>query len=517
MGNKNMRYFTFRVLLYSLVICATTAAGWEPSQASDSNSERLFSEQLIPVGKSTKDHYIFKDSIKYNSDQSKMTYVANKDKKSIVSVNGDAGKSWDNIVLPTPIFSPDGDRVAYIGIDGKDVHLVVDGKLGPRFDKIWEVQFSPDSKHFAYLASLTENKNIDVYLVINHRKGRKLLTIKEMGFSPDSRHLAYIAMLSDGKQHLIVDNQKEGPGFDILFNIVWSPDSKHLAYIAGDKQRFYVVQDGEKTSISGDLIGMTTYSPDSTQLAAAVFDKETKMWTIYLNEKKIGSFPFVEKFKFSPDSKHYTFQGGESKSDFSIIHNGTEYGPYENCSLPVFSKDSSRFAYNAKDGDEWFMVVNGKEQKKYSVVYNPIFSDDSLHLAYRVKTNDDMMRIVFDNQELKAYKNVGTPIFSPKESRLAYAIYENNKWFFNLDGNEGKQYDSLGIGGFSEDGKIFVYTAKRNDKYFVVVNGQEGETTFDGTLAGSEVIFSSPQYCHFFVFKNVADGSELYRLDVKIK
>ena len=313
MGNNNMRYFTFRVLLYGLVICATTATGWEPSHASDSHSERLFSERLIPVGKSTKDNFIFANSIKYNSDQSKITYVAKKDNKSIVSVNGDAGKLWDNIVLPTPIFSPDGDRVAYIGIDGKDVHLVVDGKPGPRFDKIWEVQFSPDSKHFAYLASLTDNKNSDVYLVINHRKGRKVLAINEMGFSPDSRHLAYIAMLSDGKWHVIVDNQKEGPGFEILHSIAWSPDSKHLSYVAGDKQQLYVVQDGEKTSISGNFIGMTSYSPDSTQLAAAAFDSEEKKWTIYLSEKKIGSFPYVEKFKFSPDSKHYTFQGGESK------------------------------------------------------------------------------------------------------------------------------------------------------------------------------------------------------------
>ena len=262
---------------------------------------------------------------------------------------------------------------------------------------------------------------------------------------------------------------------------------------------------------------MTTYSPDSNQFAVGAFDSEKKMWTIYLNEKKIGSFPFVDQFRFSPDSKHYTFQGGESKNNFSIIHNGTAYGPYEECSLPVFSKDSSRFAYNAKKDDEWFMVVNGKAQKKYTAVYAPIFSDDSLHLAYRVKTNDNMMRIVFDNQELKAYENVGTPIFSPKESRLAYAIYDNNEWFFNLDGKEGKRYDSLGIGGFSEDDKLFVYTAKRNDKYFVVVNGQEGEATFDGVVAGSWVTFSSPQYCHFFVFKNVADGSELYRLDVKIK
>ena len=192
--------------------------------------ERLFSEQLIPVGKSTKDNFIFKQSIKFNSDQSKMTYVAKKDKKSIVYVNGDAGKLWDKIVVPTPIFSPDGDRVAYIGVDGKDVHLVVDGKPGPRFDKIWEVQFSPDSKHFAYLATLKNHKKTDAYLVINHRKGRKVLTIKQMRFSPDSRHLAYIAMLSDGKWHLILDNQKEGPGFDVMHSIVWSPDSKHLSY-----------------------------------------------------------------------------------------------------------------------------------------------------------------------------------------------------------------------------------------------------------------------------------------------
>ena len=66
-----------------------------------------------------------------------------------------------------PIFSPDGNRMSYVGGTGN--YLVADGVKDKKYNRIERVIFSPDSKHIAYIAQ----RGKKWIIVVNGSKGNK--------------------------------------------------------------------------------------------------------------------------------------------------------------------------------------------------------------------------------------------------------------------------------------------------------------------------------------------------------
>ncbi|HPP59083.1 MAG TPA: hypothetical protein PLT82_08130, partial [Candidatus Hydrogenedens sp.] len=80
----------------------------------------------------------------------------------------------------------------------------------------------------------------------------------------------------------------------------------------------------------------------------------------------------------------------------------------------VVSPDSKRYAYLAKRGDKWLVVVDGEESKEYDMSpVGLIFSADSHRVAYG-SIRGGMQFVVVDGVEGKEYDGIGEPgvIFS---------------------------------------------------------------------------------------------------------
>ncbi len=95
-----------------------------------------------------------KRSFRISPDSRHTAYVAKAGDKMVVVVDGKEGKSYDEILSGTPIFSPDSRFVAYAAKDGNQSFVVTDGREGKRYDGIIKgiLTFSPDSQHVAYAA-----------------------------------------------------------------------------------------------------------------------------------------------------------------------------------------------------------------------------------------------------------------------------------------------------------------------------------------------------------------------------
>ena len=150
--------------------------------------------------------------------------------------------------------------------------VVVDGKEGEQYDDIFEgsLIFSPDSKHVAYVAGISDKQ----FVVVDGKEERKYDGIGiPLIFSPDNNRVAYVAGVGNNK-HLVVMDGKEGEQYDDILegSLIFSPDSKCVAYVAGVDDKQLVVIDGKKGNqydeifiwSGGNIIGKIIFDSHDT-------------------------------------------------------------------------------------------------------------------------------------------------------------------------------------------------------------------------------------------------------------
>ncbi len=312
-----------------------------------------------------------------------------------------------------------GDRVAYPTkrIDGW--HMVVDGQIGPPFERIIQITFSPDGSRLAYLG-IRKNR---VVAVVDGREEPVRDAVEGLRFSADSKRVAYLA----------VDTSKDATG---------------LVVADGAPSRSYpaLIQDvGRDLHVNRALIELGFWRspallPYFTGASAPLFRSDGKVvyaartaaalrW-ILLEDRGLEAVPDITK----APGKEGIWVEGTDKPLFpaSLVLSGpvqSEVGehvgwveldakadtyvgfvdgqpkatvpgtprPRSNSVLDVtLSRDGSRLAFvHVARGHGWIrgdlhalrrVVATGLEDKPYDANYlaNLRFSDDGKHLAYEV-------------------------------------------------------------------------------------------------------------------------------------
>jgi len=394
-----------------------------------------------------------------------------------VKLLGDLPGSGTRDILVTK----DGQRMAYVvKRDGKSM-MFYDGKEGPPYDDINVFRLSPDGKHLAYRAKRGK-KWLVVYDgredVVYHRIEEYLV------FSPDSKHFAYVAthdglardkenpvyvQAHDGKQFVVLDG-KAGAiyGGSSVSQPVFSPDSKRLAFTveAGhpypQPNKYFIVLDGKKGPEYNEAVlnwsggpGGRVFSPDSTRLA--YYARRDGKVFIVCDDKEGPAFDSIGTLIFSADSKHVAYVA-QRNDRFFVVLDGKESGPYEKVGTPLFSPDGGRLAYRAKRGGTGFVVCDGKEGPAYDegrwdrFTNSIAFSPDGKHVAYVIRRGGNG-HIVFDGKEGPAYSDVRCPFFSPDGKHFAYIARRGRQWFIVCDGREGQKNTDIRWAFFSPDSR----------------------------------------------------------------
>jgi Tol biopolymer transport system component len=442
---------------------------------------------------------IDKRTVVFSPDSKRLAYIAKKKKKSIVVVDGAAGKEYDNIVgFPLILFSPDSKRFAYIAEQGKNRLVVVDGEEGEKYTMTGMcVAFSPNSKRYAYYAAVedewftvidgVEGKRYDGVQPEKERPGICPAGVTSPIFSPDSKRVA--AILYWGNHlHVIVDDY-DGRGY--MRSFVFSPDSQHFAYVAGSGEKMVVVVDG-KPGAKCDYIGEEGifFSPDSQRVA-------------YILRKIVSS----------------------SSTTAHLVVDGVEGNPYQSVGPPVFSPDAKRIAYWAYKDNKFLCIVDGVDGNGYepsktirdqkACISNPVFSPDSKRVAYWVRRGDNCLCVI-DGKEGKEYNRVSLPIFSPDSRRVVYTVVGRTKAFVVVDGVEGPLFDYVGKPVFTSDSQHLVYGGTNEEHVsFIFVDGASVKTS--GTyVPNSSHIYDSPTKFHYLITRRVDKSIQVYRVDIEI-
>ena len=104
---------------------------------------------IVADGKESSSTYADVGWPMFSMDDQHLAYRAKPEKRWVVVVDGEVRTAeFDQIVAHK--FSPDGLRLAYVGRRGDKVVAVLDGKEGSPFDIVGGMEFSSDSRRFAY-------------------------------------------------------------------------------------------------------------------------------------------------------------------------------------------------------------------------------------------------------------------------------------------------------------------------------------------------------------------------------
>ncbi|MGH9733048.1 MAG: hypothetical protein ACRD8A_00490 [Candidatus Acidiferrales bacterium] len=372
-------------------------------------------------------------SIRLTSDERMIAIAGPSGSRMVAYLNGTAGEKYDQILTVPPVLSADGRRSAYAARKGSDWFIVVDGKeYGPYVNAPPYVPlpgggaqpipvvltpdrpivFSPDSKHFAFVATKGTPQKQETVVVEDGKEisSQGLNVPVSLQFSKQGDHLLYVVRMG-GYAWVVVDGV---PGFKYaeLYSPQFSDDGRHLVYVAQRRPpgnigptKITLVVDG-KEGAPYAMVGLSTsglgvlISPDGSHVAypAHLGNLSSGTNVVVIDGKAI---PNATRVWMSPDGKSIPY----------LLLNPT--------------------TYHVK------VVVNGKPGLEYATFKDLRFGSGD-RVVYCVTASNGKTFVVDGEQESDGYDDadLGSLRFSADGRHMAYIATASGKSFVVLDGKK---------------------------------------------------------------------------------
>jgi hypothetical protein len=318
-------------------------------------------------------------SLKMSPNGKRYGYATVADRAWIPVIDGVAYKSFsraDSLGEIELQISADGKRWAFTSITpnntGYQYRAVIDGKAGPNYFRVKELQFSPDGKRVGYVAGVgTSTRDERQFLVLDGKKtGLEYRDIRVLRFSPDSRR--YMAEgLTDAGSFVIVDGKESEALYQAAMDFRFSNSGRYTytGRLKSQPREQLIIDGTPHTEITELTKNTLWFSPDGNRL---IFGGTTKYpnTSSYLDGKIIdlpimnnmGPVPWKQPAVFSPDSKHVVFMSDQGYPKLNIYLDGNPGVLGLTYSMPTFSADGKHFAVAGKQvkDKKWKVFVNGK-------------------------------------------------------------------------------------------------------------------------------------------------------------
>ena len=193
---------------------------------------------------------------------------------------------------------------------------------------------------------------------------------------------------------------------------------------------------------------LVTFSPDSRELA--YFAQASGMQLVVRDGVEGASYEGVfGALLYSPDSKHLLHAANQRGRQF-MVHDGNACRAFDYIVIggnEVFSRNSARVAYVAKQGDGQFVVVDDRTESAFAGIgaQSVTFSADSKRTMYIARIGDKRF-VVCDGRTGNRYANVSCPAFTPDGKRAVCVA--------QLDRGHGLVIDQTGV--YQCDGFVMI-------------------------------------------------------------
>jgi dipeptidyl aminopeptidase/acylaminoacyl peptidase len=333
-------------------------------------------------------------SFAFSADGKRHAYVASPGfRRMVVAVDGvvgpEAGREvpqpWDS----APLFSPDGERLAYVEAlhAERKMRVNLDGKPGAWYDGVSVLQSPGDGAH-----AMTGPRASVAGWALTRPRPRVFC----MAFSVNGRSFGCHAEI--GGRWAAVINGKQGALHDAMgVDLVFHAEGEDYAYMALDGMRRTIQRaKGPPMPVEAVHDGTLIFSPDGRSFAfAGVREGVTGVW---LDGKAVPCDVKVAKLKnhgsvcFSPDSQRLAFAAETADSTLHWVVDG-KAGPPASSALGTidFSPDSTHYAHTqVAPGNKGIAIVEDRVVRaQYEAVpAGPVYLEDGRLEYLAVKGND---------------------------------------------------------------------------------------------------------------------------------
>jgi hypothetical protein len=369
--------------------------------------------RLVVDDKAAQDEYQNMSGPRYSADGKHLGFSGTREKASHIVVDGhDAGPTVGYYDPNRWGFDSAGRLYAAASTNFKWTYLIGD-KMGPMFDVISPIAFSPDGQHYAYggvnVRQHFSTFKMDATVVFDGRPGQTfegsgmvdLRTMVALGeaaagpmgvqamqanffgvsdptFSPDGK-LTYAGRRGKGDVVVMV-GEEAGPALDELLSpIQFSQDARHSAYVGarGDSRddSFVEVRDNQlgKTFPVGARVGVVDWGAMSTDGSRFAYEL-VRGGLDYLN-------------RATTRARRTVVLDGQA---------GREYNA-DSIGMALFSGDSRHYLYTVAhvDGKYDVVVADGAESSHYDEITDLRLSSDGASAIFLARDSSHLLRVTY--------------------------------------------------------------------------------------------------------------------------
>jgi len=374
-----------------------------------------------------------------------VAYSIDKNDKSYVVHNGRAGVAYD--AVGSIALSPDGSRVAHGALSGGKWRMVIDGSEGTPFSTVKSPLFSPDGKHVVYQAMSGEKWFLVVDSTPNAGTDTRIL---DHTFSGDSAKIAYIDDADDkNRGRLVISDlsfSRQAVVSSGVSRMIVNQNGSRIAAITQRGSNQHVVTcsfDRPDAVISGSpyrAVNNLIFAPDGTALAYSA-ERDSGHVMVFADREELLPGNIVGTPAIRPDLKGVgtlIAKGGQFFFHSCFLEEGKNGQGYDEAEGLTYTVDSGVYAFAARRGNVWFIVIGGVDGTGFDRVVSPKFSPNGACLVYRARKDGKRFVVIAKKtgkiiKQLPAFEQIFDVGFTADGKSVAYGVKDGQKLMWRVD------------------------------------------------------------------------------------
>ena len=336
---------------------------------------------------------VFSSSLRVSPDGAHHSYAVSSGEMMHVVRDGAAQAGFRS--LRQPVFSPDGQRMAYAAQDVSGLwRVVVDGEPGSPHEEVAALTFSADGIHFAYAVRDGDEWAfvVDGVLQASRFDGVSY----SFSFAPNTGRFAY-AGVRDSTWFAVVDGE-EGDGYGGVFGLAFSPDGRRFTRgeISSDSVVLITLEgQGQWTHTGVPALAESHISPDGSSVIYAL--RRDAQVRYARNGQEGPAFDRIGVGRYSPIAQDLVYLGETSDGKNAMFVNHEPGRAFESIPCGPFFSSDDQLIYCGYAAEKWHMVVGDSLGRGFDRILLPSSRELSLRpdasFEYLALAGDTVLRV----------------------------------------------------------------------------------------------------------------------------